>query len=284
MRAAAFTLPLLLTGCVGEILDAPFVLASGLGAARGVAPSPRTTLLVATASGVVEVEGDGQAAPLVPGVDARAVATHRDRLYVLVEEGVLHGPVPGPGAPPALDTWARPGVVDLQASCAGAVLFADAEGVGRWTPETGAVARHGPALPGIQALSLDPVSACEGVLALTDDAVHWVSPVATWPVATGLDRPRALTADGWGGIWVVQGEPPVLAKLTTAGPEVRARHLAPTADLGFGVGELFHPANAYFVGPEGSLDYARVVPEGERIQAPRTPGAPPVLSAPAARP
>lgn len=284
MRRAAWSLPLFLCGCVGEILDAPFVLASGLGEVRGLAPSPRTTLLLATASGVVEVQGDGRATPLLPGIDARAVATHREHLYVMVEDGIAHGPEPGAGAPPALQTWAHPGLVDIQASCAGAVLFADADGVGRWLPETGDVARYGPALPGIQALALDPISACEGVLALTADAVHWVTPLATWPVAVGLDRPRALSADGWGGIWVVQGEPAVLAKLTTGGPEVRARHLAPTTDLGFGLGELFHRANAYFVGPGGTLDYARVVPEAERKQAPRTPGTPPVLSAPSARP
>lgn len=287
MRAAAILAGsplLLLGGCVGEILDAPFVLSSGLGPVRGLAPSPRTTLLLATETGVTEIQGDGRAWPILTGIDALAVATHRDHLYVLGVTGISHGPMPGPGAEPSLTVWPRLGVVDIQTSCDGVVLFADDEGVGSWTPATDAVSRFGPPLSGVQALALDPTSACEGVLALTGDAVRWVTASGAAPVVTGLDGPRALTADGWGGIWVVQGEPPVLAKLTPGGPEVRARHLGETLDIGFGVGELFHPANVYFVGPAGTLDYARVVPDSERVRAPRTPGSPPALRGPPAGP
>lgn len=271
-----------LAGCVGEILDAPFVLSSGLGAARGVSPSPRTTLLVATDAGVVEVQGDGRAELLAAGVDALAVASHRETLYVLTAEGVRHGPMPPPGEAAALGLWPRAGLRDMQAGCGERVHVADAAGLAAWVPATGALSRFGPPLADVRALALDPLAACAGVLVLAGDRVLWVTADAATPLATGLTRPRALSADAWGGVWVVHGEPPVLARLTTAGPDTRARHLGETADLGFGLGDLFHPANAYLVGPGGTLEYARVVPESERIQAPRPPGSPPVLSAPPA--
>ncbi|MEC7947240.1 MAG: hypothetical protein VX265_06700 [Myxococcota bacterium] len=278
MRVLPIPALLWLTGCLGQILDAPFVLASGLGAARGVAPSPDRTLLVATADGVVEVGGDGTASTLVEGVDARAVATHRTRIYVLVEEGILHGS--SSGAAEAFRLWPRSGIRDIQASCDEQLLYADDVGVWTWDPGSGQSARRGPPLANITSLALDPIHPCDGVLALATDAVHWVSKDAVVPIITGLRRPVALTADRWGGIWVVHDEPPVLAKLTAEGPETRARHVDATADLVFGVGELLHPANVYFVGPSGSLDYARVVLEGERLRASRPTGTPPRLGAP----
>lgn len=284
MRSLLFSSLLWCAGCVGQILDAPFVLASGLGAARGVAPSPDRTLLLATAAGVIEVQGDGRASPLVEGVDAHAVATHRTQLYVLVEEGILYGPGPGSGAAEPLRLWSRSGIRDIQASCEGRVLFADAVGVWAWAPGSGQSARLGPPLADITSLALDPVHPCEGILALAADAVHWVSEDRVVPIMTGLVRPTALTADRWGGIWVVHGAPSVLAKLTADGPETRARHVDTTTDMVFGVGELFHPANAYFVGPSGSLDYARVVTDGERFQTTRPTGTPPRLGAPSPQP
>jgi len=269
MRCPGWVFSLLLTGCLGAVLEAPFVLASGLGEVRGLAPSPRQTLLAATAAGVVEVSAEGRVATVVPGVDARAVATHRERLYVLEDAGIRYGPLSADGEVGALSLWVRSGIRDIAAGCSETVLFADAEGVGRWTPGSDATVRLGPRVAGVRALALDPLQPCEGVLVLTQEEVRWVTESASVPVVAGLSVPQAFGLDRWGGIWVVEQEPPVLVRRTRHGLEVRARYLGPTSDLLFGPGDLLHPANAYLSGSEGTLDYARVVPDGERIRAPR---------------
>ena len=269
MRRPAWAISLMLTGCLGTVLEAPFVLASGLGRVRGLSPSPRHTLLAATADGVVEISAEGRVAQLLPGVDARAVAAHRERVYVLSEDGIRHGPLSADGEVGALTLWRRTGIHDIAAGCSETVLFADAEGVGRWTPGSDAVVRLGPRVVGVRALALDPLQPCAGVLVLTEEEVRWVTDGASVPVLAGLSVPQAFGLDRWGGMWVVEQEPPVLVRRTRSGPEVRARYLGPTSDLLFGPGDLLHPANAYLSGPEGTLDYARVVPDGERIRAPR---------------
>lgn len=269
MRLAACAISLLLTGCLGAVLEAPFVLASGLGEVRGLSPSSRHTLLAATADGVLEISAEGRVTRRVSGVDARAVAAHRERLYVLDDDGIRYGALHADGQVGALGLWGRPGIRDIAAGCSETVLFADAEGVGRWVPGSDATGRLGPRVSGVRALALDPLQPCEGVLVLTEEEVRWVTEAASVPVVAGLSAPQAFGIDRWGGVWVVEQDPPVLVRRTRHGPEVRARFLGPTSDLLFGPGDLLHPANAYLSGPEGTLDYARVVPDGERIRAPR---------------
>ncbi len=249
--------PALLAGCLSTMLEAPYVLVTGLGPVRGVSPSPRTTLLVASEGGLLEVTGEGAVTVLAADGPYDAVATHRARLYGLRAGTLRVAAFPVAGAPAWTDTpW--PGAVDLQATCEEALFVADAEGVARWTPG-GAVARFGPPLSGVRSLTILVPDPCGGVVAVTEDAVLQVTAEGTTALVAGVDHLRAAALDARGALWVVAGDPPVLGVVGASGIEVRARHLGDTRDLAFGFGGLFPSANAYLGTDAGTLDYARVV-------------------------
>ena len=98
--APSVALVLLLGGCMDRLMEAPYVLATGLGEVNGLVPSTRGTLLAATPSGTWEVDETGARTLLSP-VPSQSVAIHRGRIYALSGERILWGTSPAPaGGPP----------------------------------------------------------------------------------------------------------------------------------------------------------------------------------------
>ncbi len=249
---------LLLSGCLDSILEAPYVLTAGMGEARGLSPTSRTTLMIATADGVMEVDGAGHRTVLST-IPAQAVATHRRYMYVLTDEGLMWGDFPPPGQRAQLVSVPIEDVVDLQSWCDGQVLLAGPTGLRLWNPEEGSVHDFSPGLPPLTAVSLLPLNPCSGALVLsTDGALILAERDSHEVLLSGLVHPRAIAADRYGYIWLVHGEPPVLSRFSDGALETRARYLGDPRDLHFGVGELLAPDNAYLADGSGTLDYARV--------------------------
>lgn len=239
------------------MLEAPYVLVTGLGPVHALSPTPRTTMLVASDRGLLEVNGEGAATVLAEDGAYAAVATHKGRLHALRGEVVRSTAFP----PPAVPTWTErpwPGARDLQSTCGDALFVADGAGIGRWSPG-GEPTRFGPQRADIRALTIDVAAPCDGVIAVTDDAVLRVQASGVTPLASGVDGLRAAALDARGRVWVVAGDPPVLGTVGPGGVDARARHLGETGDLAFGFGGLFPSANAYLGTAAGTLDYARVV-------------------------
>jgi hypothetical protein len=87
-----------LTGCLSSMLEAPYVLVTGLGAVHGLSPTARATMLVASERGIVEVTGEGASTLLVGDGPYRAVATHKGQLHALQTDVVRSAPFPPPAA------------------------------------------------------------------------------------------------------------------------------------------------------------------------------------------
>ena len=249
MRSILFCL--VLTGCVSQLLEAPYVLSSGLGEARSVAPTGNNTLLAATSAGVVEVNGEGEAQHLTHS-HALAVTAHPTKRYVVEASGLRN--LDGDQA------LERPGIRDAQAWCNDSVLFALADGVWSWKPSTGEVALWADGFEDIRATALYPEAKCESLLVLDGEQVFRVWADQRVVLGRGLHNARSVATDGHGQIYALAGEPRTL--LRQAGEEwtTIARGLDHAEDLHFGFGGAFPRENLYIADSGGTLDYLRPPP------------------------
>ena len=248
---------LLLLSCLDALLEAPYVLTTGLTEAHSLAPTGRRTMLVATPTGLVEVDGSGSQARLTEQ-PVRAVAAHAEVVYILTSAGLQWGALPTSGAMlEALQTLPAPGVVDLQSWCDGRVLLAGEQGLQVFTPTTATITDHEATLPPLKAVSLSAQETCAGAVVLTEDALIQVSGTTTSRIP--ISQPRAATPGRDGHTWVIHGDPPVLSRLEDGALTPRAKHLGDPRDAHFGTGELFSPNNIYLADGAGTLDYARVI-------------------------
>lgn len=248
---------LFLLGCLDAILEAPYVLTTGLSEARSLAPTSRRTMLVATPTGLLEVDGSGKY-ELLTEQSVHAVSAHPEVIYLLTSAGLQWGALPASGDPLLdLKTIPAPGVVDVQSWCDDLVLLAGDSGLQIFDPATASITAHGAALPPVHAVSLLPQSPCAGAVVLSADALIEIhgTKIARIP----LSQPRTAAPGRDGHTWVVHGEPPVLSRLEGGALEPRANHLGDPRDAQFGNGELFSANNLYFADGSGTLDYARVI-------------------------
>lgn len=255
MRAGALAALVVLPGCLSELLEAPYVLSTGLGEARSVCASGRTTMLVASGTGLWEVDGEGHASALLTG-DCAAVTAGPRAAYAACDGGIRFGPLPPPGTPAS--AWASrpmPGVRDLQAWCDGDVMIGDAASVTSWNPETDETALWAEGLPGLRAVSLGGGEGCDWLTVVTEDAVWEVKPTGKRALVEGLVGARAAALDGRGRLWVVAGASPALSRIEEGKRIEFASHLGDARDLAFGYGGLLPPSNAYLADGAGSLDY-----------------------------
>lgn len=252
------------TGCLDHILEAPFVLTPGLGEARSLAPSDHSTMLVASSTGLHDIDGEGAVTTLFEA-DAHAVSTHQARAYVLVGDTLRLG---RHDAASGTWTWqSRPlqGARDLLAWCDLRLLavthgeILEVDPTGATSPEVWLRDQFG-----LRGLALDAERPCEGVLAFSDHQLLFVTPAGEAEVI--LERQvelRAVATDGEGRTWIVHGTPPRLSVLVEGKPQTFAHYLGDPRDLHFGTGDLLKPDNVYLADGGGTLDYLRVVaPEG----------------------
>lgn len=252
---AAFLL-VLLPGCLSELLEAPYVVTTQLGAAHGVAPSGRDTLLVATDSGLWEVDAAGAHTRLLDG-PVQSVSAHPDAIYALRGDSIGWGPLPARGAPfaPAHSQPAR-GVVDLAAWCGALVLLADPSGVTAWDRDTGETFAWATGLSQVRAVSLG--GSCDEALVVTATSVLAASPKGTRTLAQGLTDARGAAQDSQGRLWVVAGARPVLSRVDNGTPVEFARYLGDPRDVQIGVGGRWPGQNLYLADGEGKLAYVRL--------------------------
>ncbi|MCK6506517.1 hypothetical protein L6R53_24610 [Myxococcota bacterium] len=256
MRASALGL-LLLVGCIDHLLEAPYVLATGVGAdALSLSPTADRSLLVAGPGGVFRVDGSGVVTPVHDGPIRGAVA--HARFVALVDDaGLSFGPPQGSGFT-ATHRVALAGVVSAQAWCEDQVL-ALAEGA-LWlaSPDRPEATRWATAPRDGIAVAFGPTPRCDAALVLSPDRLRAVDPGGQRLLAEGLEQATAVGMDRTGALWVVHQERPVLARIQDGRPVTVARHLAPTTDLHFGTGDLLHPDNAYLLTRQGTVDYVRI--------------------------
>lgn len=246
---------LLLPACLSELLEAPYVLSTGLGEARALSPSGRATLLVASGAGLWEVDGEGKAAKVLDG-DCSAVSMSPKAAFTLCDGQLQWGPLPEPGA--AVSGWqkkAAPGVRDLQAWCDDTVLLGDPASVTAWDPNTGETSLWADGLPGLRALALGGGQGCDWLTVVTEDAVRAVTPSGSTELIGGLVSPRAAAVDRSGRLWVIAGTPPVMSRVEGGRATEFARFLGDPRDLQFGMGGLLPPSNGYLPNGSGTLDY-----------------------------
>lgn len=258
IRRAALIALFVAGGCFSELLEGPYVLATGLTSATSLAYSGRDTMFVASANGVFEMDGEGKTTRTHSG-PALAVTIHPRTLYVLGGGELAWGPLPEKGA--VLQVSGRapaPGVLDIQAWCDGSVLLADASAITALDPETGESWAWAMGLQGLRAIALGPGDGCDYALAVTTDALLAVTPQGSRALASGLVNPRAAAADRQGRLWVVAGEPPELLAVEAGKTRSWAKHLGAPRDLLFGFGPLLKPVNAYMADAEGTVDYVHV--------------------------
>lgn len=250
-------LPLLLISCLDAILEAPYVLTTGLAEARSLAPTSRRTIVVATPAGLREVDGSGTHS-LLTRQPVYAVTTHPEHLYLLTDAGLQWGVLPERGEPLRdLQTIPATGVVDLQSWCDGRVLLAGDMGLQIFDPATATITAHDAVLPALQAVSLLAHEPCSGAVVLSADALIQIHGTTT--SRTSLRRPRTTTPGRDGYTWVIHGDPPVLSRLEEDELVLRAEHLGDPRDAHFGNGELLSPDNLYLADGGGTIDYARVI-------------------------
>lgn len=258
---------LLATGCIDDLLEAPYVLSTGLGeGARSLSPSPTRSFYVAGQGGLFEVDGEGRPRQLLRD-PVQLAAAHLGFLAIFDTQAARFGPPPDADHPWTETSRATlAGVVDAQAWCDLQLLLIAGDQLVFLGPDDDAPRPWAPAPAGARALTLGSVTGtadpCAAALVLTPDRLLLVSPQGQQPLATGLVDARAVAIDRRGEPWVVHGQPPVLARIRDGRAETIARHVGDVADMHFGTGELLHHDNAYLLTRQGSLDYVRV-PGGE---------------------
>ncbi|MES2641221.1 MAG: hypothetical protein V4850_17155 [Myxococcota bacterium] len=238
---------LALLGCLDRVLEGPYVLAPGLGDVRSLSPSVDGRLLVATSTGVYEIDGEGRT-ERIEAAPAIAVATHPGRAYVLRDGRV---------------TWAGggldvPGAIDILGGYdALIVLYPDR--LSRVDPDTG-TRRDQPFAPGLVARSV-ALGPDGGYLVVSESALHHVSASGTVSLVTAnLVDARAATLDAKGRVYLAQGAPEELWRVDPTGLVSVARWLGDPKDLQFGLGGLLSVENTYIANGAGTLDYVRPPP------------------------
>lgn len=242
-------------GCLDDLLEAPYVLTTGIPPTAGLAPSGRGQLLAATSDGVYLVDGEGKASLLVPD-EALAAGAHAQRISVLRRDriDILTWP---PGLPPAATaTWPAKGAVDLQSWCDETLLVAYPDHVERLDPRTGTATTYIAGLTDVRGLSLG-AKVCDAAWVATRDGLLEVDVSGVLQRVLLADA-RAVAVDAQGHTWALHGEPRLLSALSPQGPTVIARHLGDARDLHFGPGALLPPENVYLAAGEGGVDYARL--------------------------
>jgi len=263
MRADAATLCLLVlgTGCIDDLLEAPYVLSTGLGeGASTLSPSASQTLFVAGRGGVFEVDGEGRARKLRTDA-ATIVVGHKAWLAVGDAGGIGFGPAPAEGE---WSAGARIGVrdtIDAQAWCGDALLALTPTGLWLTTPDSATPTRWADAPPDARSLALSgATSPCERALVTTATGLLRVGPDGSEPAATDLVDGRAAAVDSYGRTWVIQGDPLAIWRIDQGVPQRFAGHLGDVVDAHFGTGGLLHPDNLYLLNADGSIDYVRITP------------------------
>lgn len=237
------------------VLEAPYVLGTGLGEARSLSHSGRESFFVAAREGVWELDAEGRRTLVAPG-EAEAVTAHPGTLYVLGGGALRWGPLPAAGQ--QLQEAGRqpaPGVRDLLAWCDGSVLLAGNDEITALNVQTGESWAFALGLEGLRALALGPGDGCDHALVVAGARVLAVNPAGARPLAEGLVAPRAAALDARGRLWVVAGEPPELLRVEDGRTTVFARFLGDPRDLIAGLGGLLPPANLYLADGEGTVDY-----------------------------
>ena len=245
----------LLVACIDHLLEAPYVLATGVGQdARSLSPTAARTLLVAGPAGVFEVDGSGAVVPLSKQPAIAAVG-HARFTAVLDAQGLTfgHGPPWTPGHHVAL-----PGAVAAQAWCDDQVLVLAQGALWLARADQTEPTRWATAPADAVDLALGPQGDCAAALVLSPTRLWVVDPDGQRLLAEGLQQATAVGADRSRALWVVHEDPPVLARIEAGRPVTVARHLAPTTDLRFGTGGLLHPDNAYLLTRQGTVDYVRI--------------------------
>ena len=235
---------LLLAGCLDELLESPYVLATGMGEARSVSPDSSGQLIVAASNGVYKVEGSGAATRISEAADALTV--HPRRVY-LRRGGVIAWDDASVDAPGALDIQAGYDVL--------AVLYAD-----RLVLD-GRFGAHGEPRPDrtialgrteAHTVALGP----SGYLVVTESALLAVDP-GVKVLVDGLVDARAAATDARGRVYVVQGAPPELWRVDDGKLVSIARWLGDPRDIHFGLGGVFPAENLYIATGMGTLEYVR---------------------------
>jgi hypothetical protein len=253
---------LALTGCLDAILEAPFVLTTGLTEVRSITPTGRTTMLTATPGGVIEIDGSG-AHTLLSEHSARAIAAHSTVIYLLTDDALLWGAMPPPGERiGALSRISVAGVSDIQSWCHGQVLLAGDVGLQTFDSSSGTLSPYPADLPPLRSVSLLAEAPCDGAVVTAAGAV--IEIVGEQLRRVPVDTPRVVTPGRDGHTWIIHGTPPVLSRLEDGTLSLRAEHIGNPLDAHFGTGELFSPSNIYFADAAGTLDYARVIDDASR--------------------
>lgn len=249
-RGAVLLGVLPLVGCLDRMLEAPYLLAPGLGEARSVGPGLDGRLLVASTTGVFAVDGEGRVEALAAQA-AEAVSAHPGRVYVLRDGRVdVHvGTGAMLGSP--VDAFHVPGAVDIVAGYEGLVVLHPDRLEAHVGKERLPLARG---LRSARSVALGPDG---GYLVVTATTLLRVAEGVVTTLAEGLTDARAAATDAKGRVYVVQGDPPELFRVDATGPTSIAKWLGDARDLHFGIGATLPPENLYVANGVGTLDYVR---------------------------
>lgn len=235
-------LGILLAGCLDRILEAPYLLAPGLGEVRSVSPGLDGRLLVATSTGVYAVDGEGKAERLEDR-PAQAVTAHPGRRYVLRD-----GRVTGGEAPLAVH-----GAVDILAGY-DALVVLRSDRLSAFDPD----GREHPLTAGLTDARSVALGPDDTYLVVTRESLVRVDRAgAITTLARGLVDARAAATDAKGRVYVAHGDPQELWRVDPTGLVSIARWLGDPRDLHFGIGGLLAVENTYIANGSGTVDYVR---------------------------
>jgi hypothetical protein len=239
-------------------LEAPYILASGLGPIADSAPTGRESIVVVGATGVVEVDGSGETHTL-SSTGGDAITCHPDQIITRAGDTVRWGPLPDPGQTLVTTGEALvPGADDLQAWYGADVLVTTPTGIVRLNTATRAQAPFGPPVAGVRGITIQPERTA---IVVTADAIHKVTADASEVWAIGLVDADTVAMDAQGRAWVTHNRPRVLAVVDRDGPQTVARYLDQPVSLHFGAGGLLRPDNAYMSEASGTVEYVQVPPK-----------------------
>jgi len=239
------------------MLEAPLILATGLGEAHDLAPSPRETMLVATERGLWEVWVDGRREKLTQQ-SVQCVTTLPEYVLLISSEVLSWGPYPEPGEPLQLaGRMPAPGVQSIQAWYESDVLLGSSDGIERLDLKTGksqAIAlMDGP----VKGLGLGDHSEGQAALAQTSSGLYRVQAGEAWP----LELPTPLhgaVLDQAERLWVAHGIDPQLSLSLGSDLRTVANNLSEPRGMVMGSGGLTPTDAIYIATAAGSLEYLRV--------------------------
>lgn len=224
-------------GCFGRLLEAPYVLAPGLGEVRSLGPDGRGNLVAATARGLVRVDGSGVVEVIQAGpVTAVTVQPHRT---VTLAEGRVRwdgGSVAVDGARDVVGGWGE----RLYVLGSEGVTAIGGDGSATLASgERGFALALGPE-PDMLVVSAESVRTLDGRVLIA-----------------GIGDIRAAATDPRGRVYVAVGGDALLYRLDESGPIVVARYLGDVRDLHFGAGGLLAGENLYVADGSGQITYLR---------------------------